>query len=544
MSTAQSLQIIADVTVSVSAAGALPPAFNQGLITGTSTAIPSYGANSRARQYTAANYATQMLTDGFTVSSAEYIAAQMYFSQSPQPYAVWIGRQDATAIQTITIASGEGGAGWKVGDQFTITQSGGSYGVGQVLTVSAGAVLTVAVVFGSQGTGYAVANGLTATAILPSVGTGLEIDITAVGETCLQAIQYCRTASQGWWCCMATAAADADHLAVSAWALTQTGTAYFCTNGEAAVINGYSTESTTGTATSGSTSLSVVSATNIIDGQFVAGAGIAPYTTVTNVSGTTITLSAPTTAALSVTPVTFSGNVLALLYGANSKRTWLQYATTQSGLYPNQIYFVAAVMGQAMASNTQAPNSAFTEKFSGGVPLVGVYTEPNPTNPNAPLTSSQITNVEQYGGNLFLNYANSYSILEQGTMCAPSVYMDQILNLDILAANIQYNVMNLLTSVPKIPQTNAGQLQLIQAVEAALAVAANVGFIAGGVWEGPTILNLTAGNALPSGYKVQSPPYSQQSSANRQARQAMPIYVSIITAGAVNFVTIQVNVQV
>jgi len=100
-----------------------------------------------------------------------------------------------------------------------------------------------------------------------------------------------------------------------------------------------------------------------------------------------------------------------------------------------------------MASNTQLANSAFTEKFSGGVPLVGVYTEPN-------LSTTQIANIEGSNttsgpnGNLYLNYGNAYNVLEQGTMMAPAVFLDQILNLDVLVSNMQYSIMNLLTTVP------------------------------------------------------------------------------------------------
>ena len=44
-----------------------------------------------------------MLAAGFTVNSPEYIAAQIYFSQTPAPNEIAIGRQDLTALQTITI---------------------------------------------------------------------------------------------------------------------------------------------------------------------------------------------------------------------------------------------------------------------------------------------------------------------------------------------------------------------------------------------------------------------------------------------------------
>lgn len=63
---------------------------------------------------------------------------------------------------------------------------------------------------------------------------------------------------------------------------------------------------TTGTASSASTSLTVASATGIQAGQSVEGAGIAANTIVSSISGTTVTLSLPTLAALSSTNVSFT----------------------------------------------------------------------------------------------------------------------------------------------------------------------------------------------------------------------------------------------
>lgn len=68
--------------------------------------------------------------------------------------------------------------------------------------------------------------------------------------------------------------------------------------------------STTGTASSGSTALTVASGTGIQVGQLVTGAGIAANTTVAAVSGTSVTLSQNTTAALSSTAVTFSNLIV------------------------------------------------------------------------------------------------------------------------------------------------------------------------------------------------------------------------------------------
>ncbi len=87
---------------------------------------------------------------------------------------------------------------------------------------------------------------------------------------------------------------------------------------------------TTGTASSGSTALTVASGTSIAVGQAVIGTGINPGTLVASVSGTAVTLSQPTIAAVSgtvnfVVPVTLETGIavtpfwpLALAYGSNT----------------------------------------------------------------------------------------------------------------------------------------------------------------------------------------------------------------------------------
>jgi len=466
------LSIIADVTVVTNSPQVSAPTFNKGLIIDSSAHIPS---SERVREYLQGNWSSEMLTDGFTLTDPAYIAVGLYFAQPQPPRAVLVGRLDATALQTIAINTP--GTGWAVGDTFSI--SGGTGGVGVVLAAASGIPSSIGIVSGRQGTGYATGTGETTAAVSPSVGTGLLVDISAIGETPLQAFQYCRLANAEWYPGMVCGAAKADHIAIAAWTQTQVGTLYMGVTSDADVP--------TGTA----------------------------------------------------------GNVLLQIFAANSSRTWMQYATTQSGLYPNQPYFAAAVMGRAMGSNTQLSNSSFTMKFNAGLPLVNVFVEP--------LTSSQVGKIEGTtpgegpNGNLYLNYANKFNILEQGTMMADLVFMDQMVGLDVLAANIQFNVLNKLTTLPKVPQTDAGQQILVQAVEDALAQSANTGFIAGGIWEGQTIdvgsSKLVAGTALPLGYLVLTPKYSSMSQSDIQARKAPPIYVALIEAGAVHFVTIEVLVQ-
>lgn len=74
-------------------------------------------------------------------------------------------------------------------------------------------------------------------------------------------------------------------------------------------VTGDAAVNTTGTASSGSTALTVASGTGIVVGQIVTGVGIAPGTSVAAVTGTAVTLSQNTTAALSTTAVNFGSNV-------------------------------------------------------------------------------------------------------------------------------------------------------------------------------------------------------------------------------------------
>lgn len=452
------LSQIVDVQIFVAPQAPASPTFNQGLIVGPSTVIPSYGnTNPRTRKYL---NTAQILADGFTVNSPEYIAASIYFGQSPAPAVLWIGRQDLTSLASISI--GAAGTGYVVGDVVGLTQGGASAGLITVTTIGGGGAVT-GVAIAQNGTGYSVAGTLATTG---GTGTGLTINVLSIGETPLVALQNCRTSNLQWWACMVTSAVKADHIAIAGFVQTMKPVGcYFYTTADADAL-----------------------------------------------AGTT-------------------GNVFSVLKIANYNRSFGQYATTQSGLFPNNAYACAAAMGAAMGLNTGLANSAFTEKFK---QEVGVATEP--------LTVTSIGVIEGNNGNLYLSYGNTFSMLEQGVL-SNGQFFDEILNLDMLSSAIQFAIMGLLTSAPKIPQTDPGQTRLIHAINTVAEDAFNRGFLGAGVWNGVQILNLSPGDSLPHGYSVQSPPYSTQLTSDRQARKSMPIYVAIVEAGAVHSILIGVYVQ-
>lgn len=225
------------------------------------------------------------------------------------------------------------------------------------------------------------------------------------------------------------------------------------------------------------------------------------------------------------------GNIAETMKTSLYDRVFGIYSTTQGGDFPNNVYASSAAMGANCGLTTGLANSYYTMKFK---QLVGIAPEP--------LSLTQIATINGYNVNLYLNYAGAYNVLQEGKK-PDGEFLDERVNLDILVSAIQFNVMNLLVGSPSIPQTDPGEVQLIQAVNQAADQAAQVGFIAGGTWRGVQIINLKPGDTLPKGYLAQAYPYSTQSQANREARQAMPIYLAIIEAGAVHFVTIGVYVQ-
>ena len=209
------LSNIVDVTVLIQPNAVAPPSFNQPLIIGSSSTIPSYGAESRVVLFSGGTtILQQMVTYGFSTSGPEYLAASQLLAASSNPYYLAIGRQDLTAIATFSIDVA--GTGYVVGDLITVVQSMASNAVLKVTSIGGSGAVT-GLQFVTQGTGYSDAVGLATTG---GTGTGLTFTILTVGESCLQAVEACRVASPSWYLFTCLGAADSDNIAMTAWAQT------------------------------------------------------------------------------------------------------------------------------------------------------------------------------------------------------------------------------------------------------------------------------------------------------------------------------------
>ncbi|WP_373419758.1 DUF3383 family protein [Brevibacillus reuszeri] len=218
-----------------------------------------------------------------------------------------------------------------------------------------------------------------------------------------------------------------------------------------------------------------------------------------------------------------AGNIMETLKNKGYKRT--------IGLFSTTPHAAAAMMGYAMGANTGGANSAYTLAYKS---LVGVAPEP--------LSTTEAINILKLNGNAYTQYGPKFTLLVQGTM-ASGVHFDEVLNLDMLKAEIQIGATNALVMAKKITQTDDGTTLLMSAIEEQCEKSVLRGAIAPGVWNAEPILTLERGDTLSKGYLVLAGSVADQSQEEREARKAPAIYVPVKLAGAYEHVVIGVIVN-
>lgn len=196
---------------------------------------------------------------------------------------------------------------------------------------------------------------------------------------------------------------------------------------------------------------------------------------------------------------------------------------------------VSAAMGLAMAYMTGTINSAFTMKFK---TLSGVETE----NATSVFRSSAVDKIKGANGNVYVNRGTYYNMLEEGVM-ADGSFFDEIIYLDKFKNDCQLAIMDLLIQNAKIPQTEGGMTRIHRVLADVCESYTRIGFLASGVWNGASILDLEQGDTLPNGYLIQSEPIDEQAQSDRDNRIAPPIYIALKLAGAIHSVIVQVDVN-
>jgi hypothetical protein len=234
-----------------------------------------------------------------------------------------------------------------------------------------------------------------------------------------------------------------------------------------------------------------------------------------------------TTAEAAVTDPT-DGGIFSQLQLLMYRRTIGQYSTA----HPDAI---AAIVGWAMGAMTGTANSAYTLAYKSEV---GVLAENAVQN----FSTNKVNAVKSFNGNVYINRGSYYNIFEEGKVFDGS-WFDEIIYLDKFKNDCQLTIMDLLVQNNKLPQTESGMGRIKNAIKTECESLNTIGFISAGVWKSGDMLDLKYGDTLPRGYIIQSEPINDQSQADRDARKAPPIYVSLKLAGAIHHVTVQVDVN-
>lgn len=450
----------------------------------------------RYRLYTSIN---AIATD-FGTTAPEYLAALLFFGQSPQPAQCYVGRWAASATRG-RLTGAPLTATQQLMSNFTVVLNGGVN-----FTVDGNVKNLTGLNFSAQTN----LNGVASVIQSAFAGSATVTWNAAYGYFMVKSVTTGTSSAVSF----ATTGSGTDISSLLGLRSTQGGTSVagiLAETIETAVANFLSL-------TTAWYGLQIAAATSILDADYVQVASLIEAASPSHIFGVTT----QEAGALLSTSTT---DLAALLQAGGYTRTFCQYSSSSP-------YASASIFGRAFSVNFDASNTVITLKFK-QEPLVVAET----------LTETAASTLTAKNCNVYVNYNNNTSILQQGTM-ANGYFFDEIHGTDWLQNKIQTDVYNLLYSSPtKIAQTDAGINQIATVVAQDCQAAVNNGLVAPGVWTGPAIGALDSGQFLSTGYYIFQPAIATQSVADRAARKSPPIQAAIKLAGAVHFANILVSVN-
>lgn len=473
---------VVNVAVEMSPTAAALRNFGSCLILGDSDIIDT---DERIRLYSSIS---DIATD-FGISSREYLAAQAFFSQSPQPTQVYIGRwaKSATAgrLRGRTLSSAEQDI-----SLFTAITTG---------TLS----LTI------DGASKSMA----------SIDLSAETNLNGVASQISSALGVsgsCAWTGERFVITSATTGTS------STVATTDTGTLSSLMGfaGSATFVAGVAAESLASAITAlldYNTWYMVCVAPDASDDSIVEAAGLIEAASPSRMIGFTTQNSTEIDS-------TASSTLGSRLKGLGYNRTILVYSSDSP-------VAAASVFGRMATINFEGSNTTLTLKFK---QLPGVTAEN--------LRSSQAEALKSHNVNAFCAYQNDTSILQEG-ITSGGWFIDETHGLDWLQNRVETDLWNLLYTSKKVGQDESGATAIVSCVNKSLEQGVTNGLIAPGVWNGDAFGALESGDTLSTGYYVYIQPFDEQSQSDREARKAPPIQIAVKLKGAVHFINVTITVN-
>jgi hypothetical protein len=212
------------------------------------------------------------------------------------------------------------------------------------------------------------------------------------------------------------------------------------------------------------------------------------------------------------------------LKALNYKRSFVTFSVNK--------YAVASMFGRAFSVNFSANRSTITLMYKQEPGVVAEL-----------LTETQAQTLKAKRCNVFVKYMNDTAIIQYGVMSGQA-YFDEVHGLDWFVDALQTALYNLLyQSKTKIPQTDAGQNQLVNAAANVCAEAINNGLVAPGQWNADGFGQLERGQFLTEGFYIYTQPMALQDQSIREQRIAPPIQIALKLAGAIHEIDAIIDVN-
>jgi len=222
-----------------------------------------------------------------------------------------------------------------------------------------------------------------------------------------------------------------------------------------------------------------------------------------------------------------NADIASEMHATNFAHTYGQYSSTSA-------YAVASLFGRFASVDYTQQNSVITGKFK---VEPGVIAET--------MSETQAGAADAKCVNYFVNYdtgSTEVAICQQAVM-ANGDFIDERIGCDWFQNALQVALFDVLYSMPKVPQTDPGTAILLNVCKQICNAAVYNGWVAPGLWNGPSFGQLSTGNTLTTGYYVYAPSYQTQSQADREARKSVPITIALKLSGAVHSVLVSVFVS-
>lgn len=491
-----SVSNVVRVTVNLSPLAAQVRSFGILMIAGDSNVINGV---ERFRTYNS----IEGVAADFGTTAPEYLAAVLYFGQTPQPETLMVGRWLRVATSSflecgiLTAAQQLLSAWTSITDgAFKINIDGG--GITAVSGCDFSAETTL------NGIATIITNRLTAASLAATcTWDGQSFIFTATSTGVLSTVSYLTSPASG-------TDISAQLKGTSSTAIT--------------IIPGFAAE-TPVTCAADLADLSTAwyglmfqASTQPTDDQAVAVAAFIEALDVTRIYGVTIVDANILSSAV-------TNDLASRLRDLEYEQSFVQYSSTSA-------YAIASFFGRAFSVNFAGQNTTITLMFKQEPGVAG-----------EDLTQNQAVVLQDKRCNVFVDYVNDTTIIQYGVMSGPA-YFDEIHGLDWLQNAVQTACYNVLyTSTTKVPQTDAGVNQLVNAISGVLNQAVENGLVAPGVWNAAGFGQLSTGQYLKTGFYIYAQPVALQSQSDREARKAPPIQVAVKLAGAIQSVNVAIDVN-